>query len=409
MATKTNSLKFKLFINAPVTEAYAAFTSASALCEWLCNVAEADAHPGGRLYLWWDSGYYTSGEYLVLEPCEKIVFSWHGRGEPGISRVKASFKPEGEGAWISLSHSNLGGNKTWSKAYKEIEKGWKIALENLKSVLETGQDLRFVRRPLLGITGLEEVNQELASRHGLPVDSGILIQGVVDGLGAQAAGLQKGDVLVKFAGRDLTNYSSLVNSLSAFRAGDQVKVIFFRDGERKNVKLTLSQRPLPEIPSTAEGLSGAARTIFAEVNADLRKRLEGASEQMAEFQQSPEEWSVKQILAHLIGSERETLSWFSGMIEGQDADFAFHVNLPNRVSATVAAYPSISILLEELERNQSETVALLASLPADFVARKRSYWRMAYNVIQTPPHYQDHALQIEAALAAARAHMSLEG
>jgi hypothetical protein len=59
-------------------------------------------------------------------------------------------------------------------------------------------------------------------------------------------------------------------------------------------------------------------------------------------------------------------------------------------------------LLEELRHNESETVAMLAALPDDFVNRKRSYWRMANSIAQGAGHVDDHARQIEAAVAAAR-------
>ncbi len=97
MGNKENSIKFKRTIQAPASDVYAAFTHATALTEWLCDVAEADASEGGRLYLWWNTGYYASGEYTRLAPGEHVAFSWHGRNEPGITRVK--IRPQTPGRW----------------------------------------------------------------------------------------------------------------------------------------------------------------------------------------------------------------------------------------------------------------------------------------------------------------------
>ncbi len=48
------SLEYQRTVNAPVAEAYRAFTRATPLRDWLCDVALADARPGGRIYLWWN-------------------------------------------------------------------------------------------------------------------------------------------------------------------------------------------------------------------------------------------------------------------------------------------------------------------------------------------------------------------
>jgi hypothetical protein len=50
---------------------------------------------------------------------------------------------------------------------------------------------------------------------------------------------------------------------------------------------------------------------------------------------------------------------------------------------------------------EEQTVALIAGLPDDFVARKGSYWRLAYGYTQARQHYEEHFVQIRAALEAA--------
>jgi hypothetical protein len=66
----------------------------------------------------------------------------------------------------------------------------------------------------------------------------------------------------------------------------------------------------------------------------------------------------------------------------------------------VTAYPTVADLLEEWKRSETETLALLENLPDDFVQRKSSFWRLAYNMLQGTPHYYDHLEQMKAAVAA---------
>lgn len=404
MARKTKTIKLKQIVNAPAAEVFTAFTNATALCEWLCNVAQADPHEGGRLYLWWSHGYYASGEFTSLRPGERIFFSWHGRDDPGASRVKISLKTAPASTLVSLSHVGLGTGKEWRQAAKEIRRGWKQGLENLQSVLETGQDLRFVHQPVLGLSGVSQLDAEAASRLGQPSEAGLRLAGVIDGMGAQAAGLQKDDVITKIARFKVNDYPAVIAALKGKQPGDKVKVTYYRDGKKNTTRLQLSRRPLPEIPVTPEELSAAVQRMFAQFNAELDQSLEGVSEADASCQPNPEEWSIKDILAHLIVNERERHSWFTGLIQGQEADFVISVNLPTRIRATIAAFPTLASLLDELKRNEAETAAMVAALPFDFVIRKRSYWRLGYNLMQSHLHFQHHLEQIQAVLQYGREH-----
>jgi len=408
MTNKEQAIKIKKLINAPVPEVYMAFTNATALCEWLCNVAQADDRPGGRLYFWWNSGYYASGEFIKLEPNEQIVFSWHGRKEPGITRVKVLFQPKETGTKVTLIHSGFSKDKVWQSALAESQRGWQRGLENLKSVLETGLDIRFVRMPLLGVNGLDKITAELAQETGLPVKRGLRIGGVVDGMGAQASGLRQGDILTKMDGRRLAGIADLIGVLKSHQAGDQIKIVYYRDGNKKRGELELSARPLPEVPATAEALAALVEKLYSEASHLLTESLKAADDDLANYHISPDEWSIKEILSHLIANERETHSWIAGLIEGQESDFIYHTNHPLRIKATVEAIPGLEDLLAELKCNEAETIALINGLPPEFVVRKRSYWRLGYNLLQNPLHVQEHLAQIESVLNAALARRSAQ-
>ena len=405
MADKTKELKFKIVVNTTPAEAYVAFTNATALTEWLCDTAKADPRPGGRLYLGWNSDYYASGEFLTLEPGEKVVFSWLGRDEPGATRARVTFKPEeGGGTRITLTHSDFGSGKAWKPVIKGAEEGWVHGLENLKSVLETGQDLRVVRRPMLGVVGVEDLCAEDAEKLNLPVKGGLRLQGIVDGTGAQAAGLQKGDIIVKIAGEKTLSVLDFVNVMQRRQAGDQVKVVYYRQDsatgelQKQNVMMELSQRPIPAIPLTAAELAEVLKKTYAECFAGLQAALCNADKEQLNRRPAEGEWSAAEVMAHLIITERETQTLIGGLLEDRAESFEYHANQPIRVVATAATFHTARRLLAELKRLQLGTVALVAALPEEFVARKRSYWTMAYTLLTMPYHLEDHGSQIRAVL-----------
>ncbi len=162
-------LKFKLQIAAPLDEVYSTFTNGTAFCEWLCDVAQVDARLGGHLYLWWESGYFVNGEYLELTPGRKNRFFLAWRRRAGCYAGQSYFQSASQmGLALVLSHQGIGSENAWKKMRKEFKQSWKHALENLKSVLESGQDLRFLNRPRLGFCELQELSAEQAAQAGLP-------------------------------------------------------------------------------------------------------------------------------------------------------------------------------------------------------------------------------------------------
>lgn len=402
MSKEKDSLTSTRFVKASPADVYRAFTNSTALREWMCDVATTSPRVGGRIYLAWNDGYYASGEFKELEPEKKIVYTWYGHGEPAPSQVAVTLHPHDGGTSIDIIHTGIGEGPEWGQTRQEFEKGWEYGLENLASILESGADLRLVRRPMLGIT-INDFNEEIAKALNIPVTEGIRLDTAIEGMGAAAAGLQSGDVLVGIAGQDASNWPNLSNALSAHQAGDEVEVVFYRGLEKKTVTMKLSGRPIPQIPDSASELAQAVDKIYAEAEKELDEFFESVSEEQASFKPTPGEWSIKENLAHLIHSERGWHTWISDLIEGQESHYDdFGGNNQARVTATVTAYPTLEALRDELRRNQSETLTMIAELPEEFVSRKSSYWRVAYNLLETPYHLHTHLEQMQAALDTAQ-------
>lgn len=206
--TQPNSFEFEKIINAPVDLIYRAFTSSTALREWLCDISTTNAEEGGWIYLVWNRGYFASGYYTNLVPEKAVSFKWIGKGEPGWTQVDITITPyDGDGNYkVMLRHSAIGEGEDWDKARTEILKGWQFGMKNLKSTLEQGQDLRFVERPLIGIypDDIAYLTQTVLDDLNVPVTEGVRVRELVPGYGADKAGIQPGDVIVGWMVRRLT-------------------------------------------------------------------------------------------------------------------------------------------------------------------------------------------------------------
>jgi len=394
-------------IHAPAAEAYRAFTRSLALREWMCDGAVVDARPGGRLYAWWNSGYYAAGEFTALEPAQRIACTWHGRGEPGPTAVEIVLAPAGDGVEVTVTHAGFGEGETWAQAQAASREGWAAGLENLKSVLETGLDLRYVQRPMLGIY-LDEFTPEIAARLGVPVTEGTRLSGVVEGMGAQAAGLQADDVVVTIAGHPAGDFPSLVGAIQPYRAGDRVAVQFYRGSERHTVEMALSQRPVPEVPASPSALADAVRQRQAELVAELEGCLVSVTDAEAMHHPAPGEWNALEVIAHLIAGEIENHIWIGDLLNDDERwsdRFENPTNVAARVQAMAAAMPSVADMVTAFKRSLEETAAMLAVVPPALVAHRGTYWRLGrimLEQLQENTHVREHAAQIRAAVASAR-------
>ncbi|MCA9927069.1 MAG: SRPBCC domain-containing protein [Anaerolineales bacterium] len=402
MSDQSQTSTFEQLISASPAQLYRAFTNSSALREWLCDVATTSPRVNGRIYLAWNDGYYTGGEFTQLEADKQIAFTWSGKGDPGKTAVTVSLTPENKKTRVTVQHSLIGTGDLWQETAAALEKAWPYSLENLASVMSTGEDLRFTQRPMLGII-VGDLDKEIAAQLGVPVSEGIRLDSLVDGMDAKTAGLQPNDVIVRIGNRTTADWASLNTALQMHRAGETVNVDYYRSGEKQTVAMKLSGRPIPKIPKTAVSLAETIRKIYDKNEAELENFFTEVTDAEASYKPAPDAWSAKETLAHLIHGERGWHVWIDGVVGGHEAWYDdWGGNIPARVAATVKAYPTTRVLLDELKHLNAETVALVANLPAEFMARKGSYWRLAYQLVNEPYHHQTHMTQMREAIEKAR-------
>ncbi len=100
-----------------------------------------------------------------------------------------------------------------------------IAKRDADQIIRTGH----AERPFLGISG-----------DNAPNSAGALIQSVVSGGPAAAAGLRANDVIVALDGKAITSMDSLITVLSTHQPGQKVQVTYARGGQRHTTTATLS-------------------------------------------------------------------------------------------------------------------------------------------------------------------------
>ena len=98
------------------------------------------------------------------------------------------------------------------------------------------------------VTGKAYMGVEIDNRYSsmysqyynMPV--GAYVGGVTSGSCADKAGIEKGDIITKLDGEEITSYTDLKNAISNHSAGDTVEVELYRAGESRTVSLTFDEK-----------------------------------------------------------------------------------------------------------------------------------------------------------------------
>lgn len=104
-----------------------------------------------------------------------------------------------------------------------------------QELIENGK----ISRPFVGISGIT-LDEATAIRNGLT--KGIYVDEVIEDSCAQKAGIQAGDVITKFDGKDVNTMDELIEIKNTKNVGDKVDITFYRKNEEKTVTLTLGEQ-----------------------------------------------------------------------------------------------------------------------------------------------------------------------
>src|SRR5215204_1720585 len=81
----------------------------------------------------------------------------------------------------------------------------------------------------------EEVTKDNLAKFGLREVKGVGVESVVDGSPAQTAGLQKGDVIIRVNGDEITSTRKLTRLISEISPDHQAKLTVLRNGNERDI------------------------------------------------------------------------------------------------------------------------------------------------------------------------------
>jgi len=111
-----------------------------------------------------------------------------------------------------------------------------------------------VSRGRIGVV-IQEVSKELAESFGLSKPSGALVNAVEKGGPAEKAGVETGDIILKFDGKPVVNSGDLPRLVGNTKPGSKASLEVWRKGASREITVTVGEMPEDRVASRQSGRS----------------------------------------------------------------------------------------------------------------------------------------------------------
>ncbi|HYB19426.1 MAG TPA: DegQ family serine endoprotease [Thermodesulfobacteriota bacterium] len=156
--------------------------------------------------------------------------------------------------------------------------GFAIPINMAKEIVPQLEKKGHVIRGWLGV-GIQEVTPELAKSLGLREEKGALVAQVFSGSPAEKAGIEPGDVIMEFDGKEIVDSKDLPHTVASTPVGKSVTVKVSRDGKviERQVKLGEMEEKGVEVSqdtSSHKSLGMAVQNVTPEIARELGLKKE---------------------------------------------------------------------------------------------------------------------------------------
>ncbi|MBN2135118.1 MAG: Do family serine endopeptidase [Acidobacteria bacterium] len=124
--------------------------------------------------------------------------------------------------------------------------GFAIPINQIKEIIPQLKSKGYVQRGYIGILP-EEITLDLKKSLSLSTDKGIFVQSVTRGGAAEKAGIEDGDLIVSFDGKDIESLEDLYKIVGNSAPGKETNIVIIRNGKKQTIKITPDERPSDEM------------------------------------------------------------------------------------------------------------------------------------------------------------------
>ncbi len=219
------------------------------------------------------------------------------------------------GEVIGINTAIMAGNTGGS-----IGIGFAIPINMAKQILEDLKTKGSVTRGWLGVL-IQKITPEMADSFGLPNTDGALVGDVVKDSPAYKAGIERGDVIVEFDGKNVPSMEDLPRIVAATKPEKEVSVFVIRGGKREEFRVTIDKlkdsREMVDVASEKLGLN--VQEITPELAENLKlDSSEGVLVADVEFGSSASEAGIRRgdVILEINRKEIKNLKDYGDMVKG---------------------------------------------------------------------------------------------
>ena len=132
--------------------------------------------------------------------------------------------------------------------------GFAVPSDTVTAVITQLKQFGAVKRGWLGVK-IQSISEDIAESLGVPENTGALVAGVTPDSPAAKGGVEAGDVILKFDGKDVTTMRGLPKIVAQATIGKSVEVEVLRQGQKKTLNVAvgmLDEEDDTPTPSTDE-------------------------------------------------------------------------------------------------------------------------------------------------------------
>ncbi|MGN6639976.1 MAG: trypsin-like peptidase domain-containing protein [Mucilaginibacter sp.] len=191
-------------------------------------------------------GSEDQGEEDQMTPFGRMHMQRQG-GQPKLNSAIESFiqtdaainPGNSGGALVNARGELIGINSAIASQTGSYEGyGFAIPINLARKVLNDIEKYGAVKRGYLGVS-FSELNEDAAQSLHISQTTGLYINDVAAGSGAEQAGLKHGDIITKVNGKTVYESSDLQEAVARLAPGDKIDLSVLHDGSERNVSVTL--------------------------------------------------------------------------------------------------------------------------------------------------------------------------
>jgi S1-C subfamily serine protease len=194
--------------------------------------------------------------------------------EGGLIQISAAINPGNSGGpLLNLNGEVIGVNSSKAIGAAVDNVGYMIPINDFRVALPDLRNVKLLRKPFLGIlfnNGTEALTEYL----GNPQPGGCYVAEVIKNSTLYKAGIETGDMVYEINGHKIDVYGemnvvwsedkiSLIDYVSRLSIGQDINLVVYRKGERKEINVKFTEAELPSVRQIYPWLEDIDYEVFA--------------------------------------------------------------------------------------------------------------------------------------------------